>query len=119
MDKHRECEACGAMLPVRGLGGLCPRCLLGVGAVDVEQTPSGPGGRDCNLLFAVFAVQLRKVTASDAMAVAGAWATDPRRDLAMRLVEGGYLSRADRDFIAGLVAKASATHQTLLDEPGL
>jgi hypothetical protein len=42
--------------------------------------------RDWNLLFGVFAVQLRKITSSQMVDIAGAWATDPSRDLAERLV---------------------------------
>lgn len=43
--------------------------------------------RDRNLLFGVFAVQLKKVSSSQIMAAAGAWATDPSKDLPDRLVD--------------------------------
>jgi hypothetical protein len=43
--------------------------------------------RDHNLLFGVFAVQLNKVSPAQLMDAAGAWATDPSRDIPTRLVE--------------------------------
>ena len=41
--------------------------------------------RDTNLLFGVFAVQLRKITPPKLVDVAAAWVTDPSRNLAARL----------------------------------
>jgi len=65
---------------------------------------------DRNLLFGVFAVQLKKVTPSQIMAAAGAWATDQSKDLPERLVDEGALSGRDRDLILGLVEHAVADH---------
>ena len=43
--------------------------------------------RDRTFLFGIFAVQLGKVTRTQLREVAGAWAADPSRDIAERLVE--------------------------------
>jgi eukaryotic-like serine/threonine-protein kinase len=63
--------------------------------------------RDRNLLFGIFAVQLKKINPSQLMEVAGAWAIDPSRDLGQRLVETGYLSETDEkllmEFVKGAV----------------
>ena len=66
--------------------------------------------QDQNLLFGVFAVQLRKVSASQIMAAAGAWASDPSKDLPERLIEDSVLTAADRDLIQGLVDHAVQAH---------
>ena len=52
--------------------------------------------RDRNLLFGVFAVQLKQVTPIQLVEVAGAWAVNPAESLADRLVEAGHISEADR-----------------------
>ena len=66
--------------------------------------------RDRNLLFGVLAAQLKKVTASQIMEAAGAWATDPSRDLPSRLVEAGALSERDRKLIEHFVDEAVSAH---------
>ncbi|MCF6286190.1 MAG: serine/threonine protein kinase [Candidatus Hydrogenedentes bacterium] len=66
--------------------------------------------RDHNLLFGVFAVQLRKVSPTALMDVAGAWATDPSRDIATRLVESKALGKKDRKLLERLVKEAVAAH---------
>ena len=63
-------------------------------------------GRDRNLLFGVLAVRLKQVTPSQLVDAAGAWATDPERDLSQRLVELGALSDADCRFIDDVVERA-------------
>ena len=65
---------------------------------------------DLNLLFGVLAVQLQKLTSSQLVEAAAAWATDPSQDLPHRLVERGFLSERDRDLISALVEKAVAVH---------
>jgi len=62
--------------------------------------------RDQNLLFGVLAVQLRKITPTQLVDVAGAWAMDPSRDLPERLVETGVLSERDCKLVTGLVDAA-------------
>ncbi len=59
--------------------------------------------RDRNLLFGIFAVQLRKVSPSEIMEVAAAWATDPSVDLPVRLVNAGLLDDSERNRILDLV----------------
>lgn len=66
--------------------------------------------RDRNLLFGIFAVQLKKVTPTQLMEVAGAWAVEPARDLSQRLVEADYLSEGDRKVLAGFVDQAVGEH---------
>ena len=66
--------------------------------------------RDHNLLFGVFAVQLNKVSARELMDVAGAWATDPKRDIPTRLVESKSLNKKDRKLLERLVNEAIAAH---------
>ena len=58
--------------------------------------------RDRNLLFGVFAVQLKKITPQQLASAAGAWAADPSQDLAEWLVEAGALSKQDRELIDDL-----------------
>lgn len=67
--------------------------------------------RDRNLLFGVFAVQLRKITPSQLVEAAGAWAVHPERSLASRLIEVGALREADAALLNGLVDQAIADHQ--------
>ncbi len=66
--------------------------------------------RDHNLLFGVFAVQLQKVSPTELMDVAGAWATDPSRDIPTRLVESSALTKKDRRLLERLVKEAVAAH---------
>ncbi len=66
--------------------------------------------RDHNLLFGVFAVQLQKVSPTELMDVAGAWATDPSRDIPTRLVETKSLAKKDRKLLERLVKEAVAAH---------
>jgi len=66
--------------------------------------------RDRNLLFGIFAVQLKQVTPIQLMEVAGAWAVEPERDLSQRLAEAGYLSEHDRQLLSGLVDQAVRAH---------
>lgn len=66
--------------------------------------------RDQNLLFGVFAVQLNKVSPSQLMDVAGAWATDPSRDIPARLVEAKALEKKDAKLLERLVREAIAAH---------
>ncbi|MBL7646314.1 MAG: protein kinase [Candidatus Hydrogenedentes bacterium] len=66
--------------------------------------------RDHNLLFGVFAVQLNKVSPAQLMDAAGAWATDPSRDIPTRLVESNALESKDRELLERLVSEAVAAH---------
>ena len=66
--------------------------------------------RDRNLLFGIFAVQLRKATPSQLMEVAGAWVMEPGRDLSDRMVEAGVLDVRDRELLSGLVEQAVRDH---------
>ena len=66
--------------------------------------------RDRNLLFGIFAVQLGKVTPTQLMEIAGAWAVDPSRDLSQRLVEAGALSERDRGLLDEFVGNAIQAH---------
>ena len=66
--------------------------------------------QDQNLLFGVFAVQLKKVTPSQIMVAAGAWAVDPSKELPDRLIEDSALTPADRDLIQGFVDYAVKAH---------
>ena len=65
---------------------------------------------DRNLLFGVLAVQLRKVSPTQLMDVAAAWATDPSRDLPGRLLDAGLLTNEDRELLHGFVEQAIAAH---------
>lgn len=66
--------------------------------------------RDRNLLFGVLAVQMHKVTASQLVEHAAAWATDPSLSLAERFEQAGVLSRPDRDLISTFVDEAIQAH---------
>jgi serine/threonine protein kinase len=66
--------------------------------------------RDRNLLFGIFAVQLRKVTAVQLIDAAAAWAADPTRDVPERLVNAGAMSAADCDLVNGFVEHAVQAH---------
>ncbi len=66
--------------------------------------------RDRNLLFGVFAVQLRKVTPSQIMEAASAWASDPSKALSDRLIELQALTESDREFLNGLVEQSVSAH---------
>lgn len=66
--------------------------------------------RDRNLLFGIFAVQLRKVTPTQLVHAAGAWATDPSVPLAERLIEIHALQTTDRELIDNFVDQAIRHH---------
>jgi serine/threonine-protein kinase len=63
-------------------------------------------GRDRNLLFGILAVQLKRVTPSQLVDAAAAWAADQSRDLPSRLIEARVLSEQDRKFIDDVVDRA-------------
>jgi len=66
----------------------------------------GAISQDYNLLFAVFAAQLNKVTPSQIMQAAGAWAVDRTQDLPDRLVAAGALSAKDCRMLLAFVEEA-------------
>ncbi|MBI2433819.1 MAG: serine/threonine protein kinase, partial [Candidatus Hydrogenedentes bacterium] len=66
--------------------------------------------RDRNLLFGIFAAQLRGVRPERIIEVGAAWATDPSRSLAERMVTLGLLTEADRKFLEALVEGAVQAH---------
>ena len=53
--------------------------------------------RDRNLLFGILAVQLRGVQPAQLVEAAAAWAVDPSRSLAERMVDKGLIGEADRE----------------------
>lgn len=55
-------------------------------------------------------MQLNKVSPAQLMDVAGAWATDPSRDIPTRLVESNALQRKDQELLERLVNEAVAAH---------
>lgn len=65
---------------------------------------------DRNLLFGIFAIQLRKATSADLLDVAGAWALDPSRDISQRLIDAKVIDEADRDVINEYVDRAIDAH---------
>mgnify|MGYP001450394060 CR=1 FL=1 len=62
--------------------------------------------QDRNLLFGVFAVQLKRVSASEIMSAAAAWAAEPSQELSERLVANHALSTDDCAFLDRLVDEA-------------
>ena len=66
--------------------------------------------RDLNLLFGIFAVQLRGITPSQFVDIAAAWAADPSRDLPQRMVKAGLLTDKDEAVLRGLVQEAVRCH---------
>ncbi|MDZ4859049.1 MAG: serine/threonine-protein kinase, partial [Candidatus Hydrogenedentes bacterium] len=66
--------------------------------------------RDRNLLFAVLAVQLRKITPSKLMEIAAAWAAGPDKDLPTRFLDGKIISPEDHELLLSLVNEAIAEH---------
>ena len=77
----------------------------------VDGRPSSSMETDRNLLFGVLAVQSRKITPAELVDVAGAWATDPSRDLSQRLVDAGVLSDEDRDLLSRIAQEAIRAKQ--------
>ncbi len=65
---------------------------------------------DRNLLFGIFAIQLRKATSADLLDVAGAWALDPSRDISQRLIDAKVIDEADRHVINEYVDRAIDAH---------
>jgi hypothetical protein len=61
---------------------------------------------DLNLVFGVLVVQLGKLTPSQLIDAAGAWATDPSKDLPQRLFEACVMQEQDRNLVSGLVKEA-------------
>ncbi|MCC6153096.1 MAG: protein kinase, partial [Candidatus Hydrogenedentes bacterium] len=66
--------------------------------------------QDASLLFGVFAVQFKKISPQQLHEVAARWQTDPSRHLSRLLVESGYLSEDDYNFLLGLVEDARRAH---------
>ena len=59
--------------------------------------------RDRNLLFGIFAVQIRGVSPKQIVEAAAAWATDTSRPISLILVEQGAITPADVELIDRLV----------------
>ena len=104
MNEVKKCPKCGVEIPGATPEGRCPKCMLRAGLAEESSAPTFEG--DKNLLFGVFAVQLRKVTPQEIMAAAGAWAADTTKDIPTRLLQQGVLTPADVEFIARLVDEA-------------
>jgi serine/threonine protein kinase len=87
--------------------------LVNLPDVNEQGHPLLSGGktmdRDRNLLFGVLAVQLRKVTPTQLVDIAGAWAMDPSRCLGDRLLEVRIVSSEDKVLLDGLVDQAIKT----------
>jgi serine/threonine protein kinase len=87
--------------------------LVNLPDVNEQGHPLLSGGntmdRDRNLLFGVLAVQLRKVTPTQLVDIAGAWAMDPSRCLGDRLLEAKIVSAEDKVLLDGLVDQAINT----------
>lgn len=66
--------------------------------------------RDRNLLFGILAVQLRGVQPAQLVEAAAAWAVDPSRSLAERMVDKGLIGEADRELLERLVEDAVRAH---------
>ncbi len=66
--------------------------------------------RDRSLLFGIFAVQLKKVSPTELMEMARAWAVEPSLGLADRLVKAGAMSESDRILLEGFVDDAVRAH---------
>ena len=66
--------------------------------------------RDRNLLFSVFAVQLKGVSPAFVMEAAAAWSTDPSISVGTRLVEKGLITEQDRALLERLVNEAIQAH---------
>ncbi|GMV99942.1 MAG: hypothetical protein AMXMBFR84_10810 [Candidatus Hydrogenedentota bacterium] len=67
--------------------------------------------RDRNLLFGILAVQMGKVTPSQLVEAAGAWAADPSQNLASRLMSSGVLKEKDRALLDAFVEEAVKAHE--------
>lgn len=114
MAELQECPGCGRLITVTP-GNNCPLC-----GFDMTRTPGGtptqdaadfgdhrnPAGRDRNLLFGIFAIQMRFISGDDFVAAAAAWSTEPEVSLSERLVNSNAMSAADRDLVNSLIAKA-------------
>ncbi len=79
-------------------------------SVHGVQKGLGSMDRDRNLLFGIFAVQLKKINPTQLIEAAAGWAVDPSRDLSQRLVEAGALSERDRAFVSRVVDEAIREH---------
>jgi WD40 repeat protein/serine/threonine protein kinase len=67
-------------------------------------------GEDRNLLFGVLAMQFRGVSPIQLAQCASAWSADRSRNLADILVESGFLTPTDREFLNRLVDEAIEAH---------
>ena len=67
--------------------------------------------RDRNLLFGVFAVQLKLVSPAKIMEIAAAWSVDPSQHLPDRLEAAGLLTGRDRQLILDFVQRAIDAHE--------
>ena len=66
--------------------------------------------RNSNLLFGIFAAQLKKVAPAQIEKAAAAWATDQTVDISDRLVDMGALLKSDSELIGRLVNEAVGAH---------
>ncbi len=66
--------------------------------------------RDKNLLFGIFAVQLNKISPTQLIEAAAAWAANRDKDLPSRLVELGALTESDRALVQQLIDAAVEAH---------
>ncbi len=66
--------------------------------------------RDRNLLFGIFAVQIKGVSPNQIVEAGAAWAVDPAQSLSKRLVQQGALTHADAKLIDQLVDVAIAAN---------
>lgn len=66
--------------------------------------------RDRNLLFGIFAVQIKGVSPNQIVEAGAAWAVDPTHSLSARLVQHGALTPSDAQLINQLVDAAIAAN---------
>lgn len=115
MPDQRTCSKCGQDIPCDASEGHCPNCLLVLGHSPVGQeikTIVGDGvvGRDRNLLFGVFAVQMRLIEGDAFLEVAAAWSANPSVNLIQRLIQSGAMTAEDCELVEGIVSATIQRH---------
>lgn len=117
MPDRRTCLNCGREIASDASTSQCLECQGRLGSAPINQQPNtasdGAGAlvaRDRNLLFGVFAIQMRLIEAEVFLDAAAAWSTNPSISLGERLIKSGVITPADYELVDNIVNATIQRH---------
>ena len=117
MPSRKTCPDCGREVSLDTADERCPTCKLSPNQVSLVPSADAISlskakwmERDRNLLFGIFAIQMRLIDAETFLEAAAAWAIHPEISLSERLIQSGLMSAADFKLVDNIVGATIRRH---------